>query len=622
MILTLARSKLISRQRVRFVTLGKAQPGSNRVTLPMTQDQLLIFLILAAAMAMFLWGKLRYDMVALLALVIGIVAGVVPTESAFSGFGNPAVITVAAVLVISRALQMSGLIDRVAAIITARARTESAQIGALSALAATLSAFMNNIGALALVMPLAMRVAKRPSRLLMPLSFSSILGGLITLIGTPPNIIIGSFRATVSGEPFRMFDFAMVGLPVAIVGVLFITLVGWRLMPQDRAGRKSAEDLFEIRDYIAEARVAAGSKLIGVPMVALEQMADGELIVVGLIRDEQREVADLRRVSLREGDIVLIRADAMILERLHTEAGLETMADPDLSEAMLRSDKVGLIEAVLPPGARIEGLTPNDLRLRRRYGTALLALARQGGAIVHRIGTTHLRAGDVLLLQGPIEDLPEVVNRLGCLPLAGRGLGARRPGRVAVPLAVFGLSVIVTALGLLPAHVAFVAAVVALILLNRIGPSQAYDSIDLPVIVMLGAMIPLGRALQDTGATELIADIIVGMASQVPPIMVLALLLVVTMALTDIINNAATAIVMAPIGASIATRLGASVDPFLMAVAIGASCAFLTPIGHQNNVVVMGPGGYRFGDYWRMGLPLDALIVVTAVPMIALVWPI
>ncbi|MHA1571553.1 MAG: SLC13 family permease [Alphaproteobacteria bacterium] len=587
----------------------------------MTQAQILIFLILAATMAMFLWGRVRYDMVALLALVIGVIAGVVPTDMAFSGFGNPAVITVAAVLVISRALQMSGLIDRIATLITNRARTEFAQVSALSALAAALSAFMNNIGALALVMPVVMRVAERPSRLLMPISFASILGGLITLIGTPPNIIIASFRGTVSDEPFAMFDFAMVGLPVAFVGVLYITLIGWRLVPQNRDGRKSAEDLFEIRDYIAEAKVAAGSNLVGEPITALEQLAGGELLVVGLIRDNQRQLADLRRVSLREDDIVLLRADATVLERLHTEAGLETLTDPDLNEAMLRSDKIGLIEAVVPPGARIEGLTPNYLRLRRRYGVALLALARQGGAIVHRIGTTHLRAGDVLLLQGAIEDLPDIVHRLGCLPLASRGLGARRPGQVLVPLAIFGLSVLATAFGLLPAHIAFVAAVVALILLNRIGPAQAYDSIDMPVIVMLGAMIPLGRALQDTGATELIAGGIISVASQVPPIVVLALLLVVTMALTDIINNAATAIVMAPIGASIATRLGVSVDPFLMAVAIGASCAFLTPIGHQNNVVVMGPGGYRFGDYWRMGLPLDALIVVTAVPLIAVVWP-
>ncbi len=586
----------------------------------MTQDQFLIFAILAAAMVMFLWGRLRYDMVALLALVVGVVVGVIPTGSAFAGFGNPAVITVAAVLVISRALQMSGLIDRVAAVIANRARTEFAQIGALSTLAAALSAFMNNIGALALVMPIALRVAKRPSRLLMPISFASILGGLITLIGTPPNIIIGSFRGTVSDEPFRMFDFAMVGLPVALVGVLYITLIGWRLVPQNRAGRKSAEDLFEIRDYIAEAKVTDGSKLVGEPITTLEHLAEGELIVVGLIRDEQRHVADLRRITLREGDIVLMRADAMVLETLYAEAGLESLTDPDLTEATLRSDKVGLIEAVVPPGARVEGLTPNYLRLRGRYGVALLALARQGGAIVQRIGSTHLRAGDVLLLQGAIEHLPEIVSRLGCLPLASRGLGERRPGQVLVPLAVFGLSVLATALGLLPAHVAFVAAVVALVLLNRIGASQVYESLDMPVIVMLGAMIPLGQALQQTGATELIADGIIGMASQVPPVMVLAVLLVVTMALTDVINNAATAIVMAPIGASIAIRLDASVDPFLMAVAIGASSAFLTPIGHQNNVVVMGPGGYRFGDYWRMGLPLDALIVVTAVPLIAIVW--
>lgn len=587
----------------------------------MTADQIIIFAILGLAMGFFLWGRWRYDVVAFTALIAAVVGGVVPSADAFAGFGHPAVVTVATVLVISRALQASGIIDHVADMVCRAARNETAQIGTLSSLGAVLSAFMNNVGALALLMPLALRMGGRPAALLMPLSFGSILGGLITLIGTPPNIIIATYRTEVAGEPFRLFDFAPVGLPVAVIGLLFVVTIGWRLIPRGRAGRKSAADLFEVRDYIAEAHVPEDSELIGQSVAELEHRSDDRSIVVGLIRGDTRMLHHLRQHVLRAGDRLLIRTDPEVLDKLASGNGLVLASEPELSDENLRSDEIGLIEAVVPPGARIEGRTAQSLHFRRRYGAALIALARQGQPVRERLASVRFQAGDVLMLQGEAEALADTVARMGCLPLAERGLSLGRPRQVWLPIAIFAAAVLATAFGLMPVHISFSAAVVALILLNRVTPREAYETIDWSVIILLGAMIPLGGALQATGGTQLIAGGIVGLAGAVPTFLVLTVLLIVTMTLSDLMNNAATAIVMAPIGVAIAQHLGVNSDPFLMATAIGASCAFLTPIGHQNNVLVMGPGGYRFGDYWRMGLPLEALIVIVSVPLILLFWP-
>ncbi len=587
----------------------------------MTFAQTTIFAILIATLGLFLWGRWRFDVVALAALLAAVLVGVVPAGEAFLGFGSPAVITVACVLVISRSLQHSGVLDHAADWLIARAKREGSQRLALSGIGAVLSGFMNNVGALALLMPLALRLAKEPARILMPLSFASILGGLVTLIGTPPNIIIANYRGTVTDAPFRMFDFAFVGLPVALLGLGFLLLIGWRLVPAGRKGRRAADSLFEVGDYIAELQVPEESAFAGQPAQVIEEAHDGEILVVGLNRDGKRRFGQLRRHHLRPGDVVLVRANPAALEKLVQTKQVTLGPDQDLSEEELRNDEIGLIEAVVPPGGLIEGRTPDGLALRRRYGATLLALAREGGNITSRVGRTRLRAGDVLLLQGAIEDLPEAVARLGCLPLAERGLAIGRSRRLLWPLAIFAVAIAATAIGLVPVHIAFAAAVLLLVLSEQITMREAYDSVDWSILLLLGAMIPLGQALESTGGTAIIAGGIVALAGSLPPVIVLAALLVVTMTLSDVLNNAATAIVMAPIAVNTATQLGVNPDAFLMAVALGASAAFLTPIGHQNNVLVMGPGGYRFGDYWRMGLPLEILIVAAAVPLILWAWP-
>ncbi len=592
----------------------------------MAYEQLATFAILAATFVLFVWGPWRYDIVALIALLTAVVAGVVPFGEAFLGFGHPAVVTVAAVLVISRALSNSGAIDYVTHYVRLVAKSPSAHVGALASLAAVLSTVMNNIAALALLIPAAVESAAKtkhsPAILLMPMSFGSILGGLVTLIGTPPNIIIASYREGVVGAPFRMFDFAPVGGAVAIVGVACVTLLLWHLIPAKRRKRVSPADLFQIEDYVTEAKVTEKSVAVGKSVRELDGLMERfDAVIVGAIRGDRRILGADRRERIQAGDVLIIEAAPKEIDKFVSTLGVTLAGTKDSKAKLLRSEDVGVIEAVVTPRSRIEGRTASAVRLRRRYGVNLLAVSRQGTPYRGRLKAFRFRVGDVLLLQGDAEMLPDVVSQLGCLPLAERRLQVGKGGQAGLTVSVFAAAILAATFGLLSVPVALAIAAVAMVLLNVVPVRELYDGIDWPVIVLLGAMIPVAGALESTGATGVIASGILGFASGLGPIFVLALVMVVTMTLSDVMNNAATAVIMAPISVGIAGQLGVNADPFLMAVAVGASCAFLTPIGHQNNALIMGPGGYAFGDYWRMGLPLEIVILAVAVPMIAWVWP-
>jgi di/tricarboxylate transporter len=587
-------------------------------------DQLIVFGTLILALVLFISGRWRYDVVALLALLTVVVGGVIPADQAFFGFGHPAVITVAAVLVVSRGLFNSGVIDLIARRLADVGDRPGFQVAALTALVAILSSFMNNIGALALLMPVAIRMARKsnhsPSLLLMPLAFGSLLGGLTTLIGTPPNIIVATFRARNGLEPFRMFDFTPVGLGVAVAGILFITLIGWRLVPH-RKGRASPEELFQIENYMTEVRVTEESQLAGQPLRRISEAADVEAIVVALLRGDERVPAPSSFEILQPGDVLLVEADSESLKTLTSTLRLELVGSQQLGEKALQSDEVGILEAVVRPDSPMVGETVRSLDLRWRYGVNLLAVARHGSRVQARLSRLRFRPGDVVLLQGPTGTLPETAAALGALPLAERRLSLGRPRRLFLALAVFGAALLAAATGLLPVQVAFVAAAVVMVLTGLLSLPDAYDSIDWPIIILLGAMIPVGQALEVSGGADMIARQVVALSEQVSPVMTLGLVLVGTMFLSDLVNNAAAAVLMAPISVHIAEGIGASPDPFLMCVAIGASCAFLTPIGHQSNTLVMGPGGYEFGDYWRMGLLLEIIIVATALPLVLWFWP-
>lgn len=590
----------------------------------MTIEQAIVFGVLIITLVLFVAEKWRYDIVAFMALLAVTLTGIVPADQAFAGFGHPAVITVAAVLVLSRALQNSGVIDLLAGWTTRVSNGPSVQVAAFTSLIALLSAFVNNVGALALLLPVTIRAARKtghsPSLLLMPLAFASLLGGMTTLIGTPPNIIIAAFRARSTGEPFHMFDFTPVGAGIALIGIVYMTLLGWRFVPQ-RSSMPSREDLFHIADYITELRVPEDSKVVGQPLMELESLTDSDIAVVGVVRGDWKLPAPSAYEPIRSGDILIVQADPEGLQELINVGQLELAEEKKYRDQVLGSEQVVLAEAIVKPDSQIEGNTATTLHLRWRYGINLLGVARHGVRLTNRLKDIFFESGDILLFQGGETALQQALPILGCLPLADRGLRIARPSRLLLALGIFAGAVTVVGLGMLAAPIAFVGATGLMIVAGLISVNDAYQAIDWPIIVLLGAMIPVAQALESTGGAEIIAVKLFSFSHGMPAQVIVLGVLVATMFLSDLVNNAAAAILMAPIALRLATEVDASVDPFLMAVAIGASCAFLTPIGHQSNALVMGPGGYRFGDYWRMGLPLEIAIAAVAMPLILWYWP-
>ena len=589
----------------------------------MTTDQVLLFGLLFFVFVFLIWGRWRYDLVAFVALLIALLTGVVPKEQAFSGFGHPATVIIALVLIVSRGLSNSGVIELLARHVVDAGRRLASHVAIMSGLAAALSAVMNNVAALALLMPLDLQAAKKskrnPSLSLMPLSFASILGGMITLIGTPPNIIIAEFRGTALGESYRMFDFAPVGLVCAVVGVAYVALIGWRLLPADRRAANAPEELFDLADYIAEVRVPDDSEIIGKRVRDLDELADkSDVEIVGLIRRGQRMPGLARVTEIKGGDVLVIEASPDSLEEAIGSLGLEYVGR---GEGPLESDDLTLIEVVVPGSSRLTGRSALSLRLLYRYQVALVGVSRQGKRIRQNIRKLELKEGDVLLLLGHDERLLDVTGRLQLLPLADRGQRVIQREKSWLAVGLFAAAIAAASVGAVYLPVALGCVVAAYLFFNIVPIRSVYKSVEWPVIVLLGSMIPIGSALQSTGGTALIAGSIVDVSAGFSPVVVLTLLVIVTMTLSDVMNNTATAVIAAPIAIEIAARLDANPDPFLMGVAVAASCAFLTPIGHKNNTLIMGPGGYRFGDYWRMGLPLEILIVAVSAPTILVVWP-
>jgi di/tricarboxylate transporter len=496
----------------------------------------------------------------------------------------------------------------------------------MAGFSAVLSAVMNNVAALALLMPLDMQAAlkakRSPALTLMPLSFASILGGMITLIGTPPNIVIAEYRGSVLGEPYRMFDFAPVGLTVAIVGVAYVALIGWRLIPVARGKHNMAKELFELGDYVAEVKVPGESTAIGQKVRDLDEITrEHDVEIIGLVRRGVRQPGMARRVEIRKDDALVLKAAPDGIEGVVGALGLKYARKNSTEGGVFNKDDASLMEVVVPEGARIEGRSAQSLRLMYRHGVTLLGVSRQGKRFTQRVQELEIRAGDILLLLGNSEQLEDIGNWLGCLPLAERGLQVTQRHKAGLAVLIFGAAVLLASIGVLNLTIALGIAVVLMVLTGIIPVRQLYESVEWSVIVLLGSMIPIGMALEDSGGTAMIASGIVNAASDLSPAAVLVILMIVTMTLSDVMNNVATAVIAAPVAVNIANSLGVNPDPFLMAVAVAASCAFLTPIGHKNNTLIMGPGGYRFGDYWRMGLPLELLVIIVGVPMILWVWP-
>jgi di/tricarboxylate transporter len=647
----------------------------------MSQDQIIIIAILLLSMVMFMWGRWRHDMVAGGALLACILTGLVPSADAFAGFGHPAVITVACVLVLSYGLQLTGAVDVLSQRLLPSSAGPTLSIFSLTALAAVLSGFMNNVGALALLMPVAIQMAAKQGiptgRVLMPLAFGSILGGTTTLIGTPPNLIVSGFRAESGLGHYSMFDFSPVGLAITSVGILFVGLIGWRLVP----GRKQADTAsFETGTYLTEVRIVADSKAIGKTLREVEAVLEKEdAQIVGMVRGDLRVIAPYSRRVIREDDILVIEAEPESLGSALGSLGLkleeevisekssdedkdspdskaEKTADksqrkdlinkrgrrvavksekvaeavessdgensqPEEKKAPSKSDELVIQELVVMPDSSLAGRTATDIELRTRYGINLLAVSRQGRRSIKRLRSTPIQGGDVLLMQGVPEAVSGFASDFRCVPLAQRDIRVPVKGQALVAVGIFMAAILVTAFGLLPVSIAFATAVLAYMALRIVPPRSVYDSIDWSVIVLLGALLPVASAMATTGTADVLASALLDWLAQGNAVIALVLILVVTMTLSDFMNNAATAAVMCPLAISVASQLGVNPDSFLMAVAIGASCAFLTPIGHQNNTLILGPGGFKFGDYWRLGLPVEIVVVAVSVPTLLWVWP-
>lgn len=591
----------------------------------MTLDQTLAFAVILGTIGLLIWDRIRYDLVALLALLASLACGIVPVAEAFRGFSNEIVIIVGSALVVSAAIGRSGLVETLMKPFTPRMTTSGMQVAVLGSAVTALSAFMKNIGALAIFIPIALQVARRtqkpPSRVLMPLAFGSLLGGLITLIGTSPNIVVSRMREQISGEPFRMFDFAPVGVCLAVAGVAFLT-VGWRLLPRIKQGiGATPETRFSIEDYITEVRLPADSPCVGKTVRELEALGDGGVTVAAIIREGYRRYIPAGYWLLFEGDILVLEADTHALSRLVDDARLELIHGKRLEADQAPKEDLAVVEAVVTANATMIGNTVEQLALRERHGLNLLAISRSGSRIAQRLRRVRFQEGDLLVLQGRGERINDKLASLGCLPLAERNVPLGRPRNLYLPAAILAVAMILVTTGMVSVSIAFFGAAVAVLVLQLLTLKEAYEAIEWPVLILFGALIPVSEALQATGATGLVAGWLSAAAQPLPPLGALGLMLVAAMALTPFLNNAATVLVMAPIAAGMAGKLALSPDPFLMAVAVGAGCDFLTPIGHQCNTLVMGPGGYRFGDYWRLGLPLSVMVAVLGTLLISFFWP-
>jgi len=590
----------------------------------MTLQQGLAFAIVGAMMGLFVWGRLRYDLVALLALFASVAVGIVPAEEAFTGFSDDVVIIVATALLVSAAVAKSGVTEQLMRPLAPYLTSTQSQVFTLVLAVIVLSTFIKNVGALAIMMPVAFQLAKRsgtsPSKLLMPLAFGSLIGGLITLVGTSPNVIVARVRQEIVGQPFEMFDYAPVGLTIAACGLVCLTLT-YRLLPGDRRGGASLDAAINIENYVAELRVPPSSPVVGQRARDVEALGEGAATLTTVVRERFRRYKPTSALKLQAGDVLLLEGEPEALERVVARGGLELAGQGEnATEAEGDSDSVGVIEGVVTGDSSLIGMTPAQVNLRERYQVYLLAISRSGERITQRLRSVRFHAGDVVVLQGRFDVLPDALKTLGILPLAERELALGRGRKRWIPALILGLAMIAVAFKLAPIAIAFFGASLALLVTRSLSLREAYEAIEWPILILLGALIPVSQAVRTTGATDVVAGWLSVAASALPAVGALALIVVAAMAVTPFLNNAATVLMMAPIAASLAGKLGLNPDPFLMAVAVGAACDFLTPFGHQCNTLVMGPGGYRFSDYWKLGLPLSILVVLVGVPAIAMVW--
>lgn len=591
----------------------------------MTREQGMIITLLVVVLINFIWGKLRFDFVALSSLIIATLLGLVAPGEAFDGFANSAVITVAAILVLSEGLVRSGFVDATVQTLEKKVKRPRMQFLFLVFGIAAFSAFMNNVGAMALFMPVAIKTARKtgvsPSRYLMPMAFASLLGGLITLVGSPPNIIVSQFREDLIGRGFGMFEFAPVGLSLTLLILPIMLFAAPQLTPV-RKENVSQEDLFEIKDYTTSVKLIEGCELIGKSLVELGRDFFADVNVIGYVRNERKHSRVSPYMDFRVNDMLILEASTDNIEAFLKKSKLTLSGSKKLSAEEIGGNGVIVSEVVVTQTSHFVGKTARDMDLRNNHGVNLLGVARVGVRVAQSPNRIPLKEGDVLLLQGTSGSIQEAIRYLGVLPLVDRGIELKSTTKIALSLSIFIGALLIVAFEILPATIAFTTAALIMILTDVISIKRAYEAIDFPILILLGSLIPVSQALETTGAAGLISSLIIKIAPGVEPWAILAILLFFSMALTNLINNAAAALLMAPIAIGVAQLLGLNPDAFLMIVLVGSTSAYMTPIGHQSNTIIMGPGGYHFGDYWRLGLLVSVMTFFISIPVIMYLWPV
>ena len=581
-------------------------------------NQAIVFGTLIFLMVMFIWDKIRYDFVALGGLFVISITGVIPIQSAFYGFSNPAVVTVVAVMIISKGMQQCGLLDMITSKLKWFGKSPTGLIFPLSLLTAIASAFMNNVS---VIIPVSLKIAKHrnhsASLVLIPLAFATLLGGMVTLLGSAPNIIVSSIRAETLGVSFGIFDFFKVGIVLALAGITYISLIGWRFLPTNKSP-VSLQDTIEIEDYCTELSVPEGSPLVAQTIGEVTKKYDIEIF--GIYR-QNRYIHNIHRDEVfQQDDVIMIEADSIELKVFLDSYKLPivTGSNPKISNLVDRN--VSLLEVVVMKDSLLIGNTALSIKLKDKYDITLLAKSGKSKGRALRINQRSFKAGDVLLLQGKTDSIAEQLLLLGCMALTERGYIIGKGKKIPLYLSIFALSITLVLLGLLPVHIAFPLGALVMVLTDVIPYREVYKAIDWSVIVMLGAMIPFGRAMTISGAADLISKFLVSLATISAPWLMVSILLLVTMLLTNLINNATTAIIMAPIAIGLASSQGGNPDLFLMTVAVGACSAFLSPIGHPANTLVKGPGAYRFGDYWKLGIGVQLINLIAGTMLLMYYW--
>ena len=584
----------------------------------------LVFIILAGAIALFATGWIRMDLVSLLVLLTLALTGLVTVEEAFSGFSNPAVITVAAMFILSAGIANTGVTGKLGEKIFQVAGTnEFRLILVIMGTVALISAFINNIGATAMLMPVVMNVAKKtrlsPSKLLIPLAFGSLLGGVCTLIGTPPNILMNTLLQQYAGERFSMFDFTPVGLAVLIVGVLYMAVIGRRLIPQRKAGPLT--EAYQVKEYVTEAEVVPGSPLAGKTIAESKLERDLDLRVRAILRGKRKYPFPRTNRKLQEKDILFLEGNPQNILKVRKARGLAVVPERDNPSWPPTNDELVVVEASLTPTSEIVGKTLREVHFRDTHGLTVLALWRRGAPVVKKVDHVVLEFGDVLLLQGPEDKIVHLGKEHDFLLLGGIPSVTYRPDKAPLALAILFGVVLLAAVNLLPIMLSASLGALLMVFSRCLTPKEAYESVDWSIIVLIAGTLPLGMAMEKSGAAQLLAHLLVEIVGRMGPWAVLAAVFLLTSLLTEVMSHSAAAVLVAPVVFNAALALKADPKPFFLAVAISASCCFMTPISHQSNALVMGPGGYHFTDFARVGAALNLLIWVVGTLLIPLIFP-